>query len=386
MPSSLVYICGNPTYSVDSPSGYSTRMRELCKGFEAVGYQTAIHLPGRAVQMVTRATSKHRSILKSFVPRGLWEVLRDFSRIRSDERFDQELPKRIGDCPDIIYECLDYSGSVAYHLREACPAKYILEIHGPLEEDARLTAGARPLQFLFSKRVRRALPHADYIVVISTMVRDWLLTEGVAADRIIVLPNGANLEEFDPARFPSRPTSPSKLVIGFVGSDLVWHRLDALIEAFSLVPANIPAHLQIVGIASANENLRRMVSERRIESRVSFLGSVAHDQIPAAIAAFDICVMPGSNRYGSPIKIFEYGAMGKAIIAPDEVPVREVMVDGEDGLLIPSGDVQKIKDAIVRLATDHELRERMARTFQEKVRSQYGWVHIAKAISDRIRA
>ena len=381
----LAYICGNPTYTVDSPSGYATRMRELCRGFESLGFETSIHLPAGAAERIARAASGKRALLKRIVPRRLWETLKDVYRLRVDCRFDRELPSRLSRPPDVIYECLEFPGSVTRHLRRSCRGTYVLEIHGPLEEDAELTAGPQPLRSVFARRVRAALEKADLFVVVSGVVRDWLTEESVPRDRVVVVPNGADLVLFDPERFVKQPRR-DVTVIGFVGSDLAWHRLDALIRAFALLPAEPPVRLQIVGMASENAVLRRLAAESGAGDRIFFLGPIAPARIPDAIAGFDICVMPGSNRYGSPIKIFEYGAMGKAIVAPDVAPVREVLTDGYEGILIPSGDIEAIRGALLRLVGNPELRRKLGQSFQARVRSRYGWTHVARSIADRILA
>jgi glycosyltransferase involved in cell wall biosynthesis len=380
----LAYVCGNPTYSIDSPSGYGTRMREICRGFERIGWTTSIHLPAGAERRIAAASTPRRKIFKSVVPRFAWETMRDVARLNSDLRFARALPTEFGSKPDVIYECLEFPGSISGRLKKFSRARHILEVHCPLEEEARIFMGQRPLQFLFSHRAREAIRSADGAIVISSVVKDWMISEGAKEERILVLPNGADLEKFDPKKFSSaRASAP---VIGYIGSDLSWHRLDALIDAFAALPREFNAQLEIVGIASENRNLKNRVATHNLEDRIVFVGSLPHEKIPERISSFDICVMAGSNRYGSPIKIFEYGAMGKAIVAPDEIPVREVMSDGVDGLLIPSGDVTSIRDALLRLLSDASLRHRLALSFQKKVRTQYGWNHIAERIATFVMA
>jgi glycosyltransferase involved in cell wall biosynthesis len=359
-------------------------MRELCKGFEEIGWSTAIALPGGAVERIARAGSPGRKRLKSVVPATLWEALRDLDRLRSDAQFDRDLDLQFGSAaPDVLYECLDYSGSATEITRRAFRGKYVVEIHAPLEEDTRLTAGARPLRALFSRRVRRALRQADHIVTVSGVVREWMMSEGISAEKIQVLPNGVDLRLFDPARFPEKPRG--EIVVGFVGSDLVWHRLDALIDAFGGLPNEPKSRLKIVGVAASNEKLRDRVRDLGVDGDIEFLGSVPYERIPEVVASFDIAVMPGSNRYGSPIKLFEYGAMAKAVIAPDVAPVREVFENDSDVFLVPSGDVGKIRQAMERLIGDSGLRERLGNAMRKKVAERYSWSAIATAIAERVR-
>jgi glycosyltransferase involved in cell wall biosynthesis len=95
----------------------------------------------------------------------------------------------------------------------------------------------------------------------------------------------------------------------------------------------------------------------------------------------DVCVLPSSNWYMSPIKLFEYGAMGRPIIAPRTPAVQEVMRHGEDGWLIEPGCPGDLARSIRYLADHPDTRERLASTFQERVREQYTWQQVAGRVS-----
>lgn len=94
--------------------------------------------------------------------------------------------------------------------------------------------------------------------------------------------------------------------------------------------------------------------------------------------------MARSNWYGSPIKIFEYGALGKAIIAPDNIPVNDVMIHNEDGLLI-SNDLFKLSYALLTLLNDKEKREILGKTFQKKVLNEHTWINNARVILNSVK-
>lgn len=93
----------------------------------------------------------------------------------------------------------------------------------------------------------------------------------------------------------------------------------------------------------------------------------------------DITVLPNSHWYGSPIKLFEYGAMGKAIIAPDNVPVKDVLIPGDDGLLVKP-TVDSLFPAMKHLVESPDQRVRMAEGFQKKVLTRHIWSAMAKKI------
>jgi glycosyltransferase involved in cell wall biosynthesis len=99
---------------------------------------------------------------------------------------------------------------------------------------------------------------------------------------------------------------------------------------------------------------------------VDLTGPVPRRDVPAYIDAMDICVLPDSNLYGSPMVLFEFMASGKAVIAPDLPPIRDVVTNGENGLIIRPGDAQALADALRTLLRDSALRSRLganARTY-----------------------
>ena len=127
------------------------------------------------------------------------------------------------------------------------------------------------------------------------------------------------------------------------------------------------------------EDLKKLTGELGISESVVFTGNVKHEDVFTYISLMDVTVLPRTSWYMSPIKIFEYGAMGKAIVAPDNAPVKDVMVHEKDGVLIEP-NAEAIGQAILRLYKDGDLRKRVATQFQQKVCSTYTWENTARRI------
>jgi len=175
-------------------------------------------------------------------------------------------------------------------------------------------------------------------------------------------------------------------VIGYVGAFADWHGLSALVSAAGEVvhEVGLDVHLLLVGDSPSWLRLRDLARQAGLDGRIAMPGSVAHDQVPHHLAAMDLCVLPQANWYMSPIKLFEYGAMGKAVIAPRTPGVQELMVDGEDGLLVTPGSADEIARAIVRLARCTDERAGMAATFQQRVRQRHTWMMVAGRVSQLV--
>ena len=137
--------------------------------------------------------------------------------------------------------------------------------------------------------------------------------------------------------------------------------------------------LLIVGSGEALDDLKNLAQKLKIENQVVFAGSVPHHEVFNYIDLMDITVMAKSNWYGSPVKIFEYGAMGKAIIAPDVIPVRDVMIDAIDGILVQPEQVA-LTNALEKLFIDEKLRKNIADNFKQKVLANHTWEKMAEKL------
>jgi glycosyltransferase involved in cell wall biosynthesis len=171
-----------------------------------------------------------------------------------------------------------------------------------------------------------------------------------------------------------------KRIIGFVGSIFPYHGVDILIEAFSKIADEFPdTLLLIVGDGEILNDLKKSAIDLNIEKKVLFTGSRPHHEVFTWIDIMDICVMAKSNWYGSPVKIFEYGAMGKGIIAPNTIPVKDVMQDKVDGILIDP-KIDELQNALKLFLSDHNLKTHLANQFKKKVLSNFTWKKVSEKI------
>lgn len=383
----IAYICGAPSYHLKAASGYATHIRELTKAFEGLGHQVDVLMPSTLSPKKQVSMGMRHHPLKKWIPSLIWEVLKDIQRLKQDRKFASQLQEHLAaNSYDVLYERMDISGSILARLKGISVGSYVLEIHAPLQLESTYFDRARPLQKCFWNWIQKGLQGARGVVVVSGVVKSWVEENGMPAENVLVVPNAVNLETFtaDAAKKNS-PYVKTKgtLAIGFVGSALRWFGLDMLVRVFSELVSQYSCELVIVGPSNENQELSKLVMDLKIERSVKFLGSISYDFVPSVIHQFDICVMPSSNPYGSPIKIFEYGAMGKPVIAPDLAPIREVVEHGVSAFLIPNKDPIKLKEALQSLLENPKLRNSLGCALQDKVRSQYGWQHAASRIANR---
>jgi glycosyltransferase involved in cell wall biosynthesis len=177
------------------------------------------------------------------------------------------------------------------------------------------------------------------------------------------------------------------VVIGYSGSFIVWHRPQRLIEAWQrLRAAGHPVALLLIG--RHDEAVARRLAELPAHERrwVVWTGHLPHDAIPQHLAAMDIAVLPHTQPYCSPLKLFEYMAMGKAVVAPDTAGVREVLTAEREGLLFDPDDDSTFFAALERLVRDAPLRHRLGDAARARVEREFTWQHNAERVWATVHA
>jgi glycosyltransferase involved in cell wall biosynthesis len=226
---------------------------------------------------------------------------------------------------------------------------------------------------------------ADHILCVSGVLADAARQRGAGNERIHVLPNA-----IDPNRFRSLGRERAlrsglgvedAIVIGHVGLFYRWDRLDTLIEVVNSLRDRHPEiKVLLVGDGPEMENLRQTAFRLGMEREVICSGPVPRDDVPAYIGAMDICVLPDSNAFGSPIALFEFMAMGKPCVVPDLGPMRDVIEDGATGIIFPHGNHQALGAALLRLVEDPELRNQIGARAKQSVFERHTWAANARFV------
>lgn len=241
----------------------------------------------------------------------------------------------------------------------------------------------KPLACLIDKYLFR---EADGIVVVSSYLREHLKkVYAVPEEKIIVLPNAADPQRFSPAiesgAIRRQLGLENKLVFGFVGGFYPWHGLDLFCSAItSIAGSRSDITVLLIGDGPQRPIIKNLVLKQGLGDRIIFHDKVAHHDLPKYLAAFDVAVMPDSNEYGSPMKIFEYMAMGIPVVAPELEPIMDAIKDGVEGLLFKPKDSQSMAEALKQLAENEPLRRAMGRAGRERILSRHNWIANARAI------
>ena len=205
----------------------------------------------------------------------------------------------------------------------------------------------------------------DRIVTISPRQRfDIVERFGVAPDwKVVTIPLGLDLQALVqlPATAPDLRQElgiePDAVVVGYVGRLVPIKDLETLVRAFALALLTIPdLYLVVAGDGQGRSRLETLSAGLEIRGRVRFLGWT--DRLTRLYATMDLCALSSVNE-GTPVALIEAMAARKAVVATSVGGVPDLVESGVTGLLVPSSDVGRLADAIIRLARAPELRGRM---------------------------
>lgn len=230
---------------------------------------------------------------------------------------------------------------------------------------------------------------ASFIVVVSNPLKQQLMEAGVSEDRILVNPNAVDPEWFHPdcgGRDLRLQLGflPEDIVVGFVGTFSYWHGIGVLEQAIRSVMEKSDAactrlKFLLVGDGLLAAQLRNGLDSYVRQGRVVFTGAVPHKLVRCYLDAADILVSPhvpmpdGNPFFGSPTKLFEYMAMGKAITASALDQIADVLEHDKTALLVKPGDSKELAEAIQRMVADTKLRSELGRNARETVLARHTW-------------
>jgi glycosyltransferase involved in cell wall biosynthesis len=155
--------------------------------------------------------------------------------------------------------------------------------------------------------------------------------------------------------------------------------MDRVIRWMASPAAPAQARLLIVGDGPVRAELEQLAAGLKLGERVRFTGVVHRDRVPGLVAAFDVALQPAVVAYASPLKLIEYLALGKAIVAPNQPNIAELLIDDGNALLFDADDAAGLESSLARLAHEPALRQRLGASARDTIaRMQLTWMGNAR--------
>ena len=242
---------------------------------------------------------------------------------------------------------------------------------------AKLAALTRREEFVYR--------HANGLLALTQLLMDDIRTTYAVTTPAVVVPDGVDLELARQALSSASSFDEKNNKVLYLGSLHPWKGVETLVQAAVDLPQ---AKIQIAGGTSARiAELHNLANALDVADRIEFLGPVAPAERFHIIGAARVCVLPLTatsiaTRYTSPLKLFEYMAMGRAIVAADTPAIREVLTNERDALLVLPEDSCALASAIARLLAEPDMAQQLGAEAQRHVAERYSWEARAGMILD----
>ncbi len=369
----IAYVCADRGVPVFGVKGASVHVQEVLRGFLDRGAEVELFAcrPGGEPPPDLARVALHRLP----APAGESQEEKERMSLAANGAL-RALLRRAGRF-DLVYErhALWSHAAMEHAREEGVPG--LLEVNAPLLEEQR-TWRELVLESEAQRSLDRAFAAATALLAVSEEVAAHLSGHDAARGRVHVVPNGVDPRRFAPPR-ENEPRTQRPFTAGYVGTLRPWHGVEDLVAAFAALRRSIPgagARLVIVGDGPLRPAVEAAVKEHSLRGCVEMCGAVAPAQVPGLLEAMDVAVAPYppvEPFYFCPLKIFEYMAAGKAIIAADIGGLGRLVVHGTTGLLYPPGDRAALARAMARCAGDPPLRARLGEAARRVAIRDHTW-------------
>jgi len=317
--------------------------------------------------------------------------------------------------PDFVYERVVIGNWLAARTAARLSVPYVVEYNGSELWTRRTWGKQAPFRHerLFHEVEERQLRSADLVVVVSDGLRDELLGRGVDPARILVNPNGVDVQEFDPARLEAARRDlrarlgfgQDDIVLGFIGTFGAWHGIQTLVHCLrEFVDLDPRIRVLLIGDGNLSDDVRKTVTAERLEGRVVMTGIVPQAEAASYLSSCDVFLSPHQTPpedqrafFGSPTKLFEYMAMGRPAIAsalgqitqvvtpalhPAEIATADASSCEAVGVLVRPGEKNDLIQAVNELRQRPDLSRKIGANARRRAVEEHTWDrHIARILA-----
>ena len=392
-------------HSIPLQSGYTFRSRAIFKEQQALGWETLQltgpkHNQGKSVPDVEQVDGlsfyrcqQSRGLLARLPVLGQWSVIRAMTRrlleVARDER------------PDIIHaHSPALNGVAAIRAGNKLGLPVVYEVRG-FWEDAAVSHGTSSeggLRYRLTRAMETwVLKRADAVTCICEGIRRDLVSRGVPAEKITIVPNAVDASRFQPggvrdSEIERELNLVGKRVLAFIGSFYAYEGLDILVAAMPKLLSVCPDfRLLLVGGGQVEDEIRQQVKRLGLQDSVIMTGRVPYETVESYYSVTDVLVYPRKSMrltdLVTPLKPLEAMAQKNLFVASDVGGHRELVLDGVNGMLFRADDVEDLVRTLLSLFDDQDTWPAIRDAGRDFVENERNWTNSVaelKAVYNRL--
>lgn len=379
----IVYICADPGIPVFGSKGGSIHVQEVLHTLLRKGHQTTLIYARAGGEKPERLAGLSCIQLPELPGQDDIRFSESASILQGALKSAIEMLQPI----DIVYERYSLWSYGAIEAAHLLGIKSCLEVNAHLiYEQGKYRKLTHPE--LAHQCFNKVFSNADTIYAVSNGVKSQLVSAGIHSDHVHVVHNGVDTERFKPVAksvgFGNTVITDPALTIGFCGSLKPWHGVDGLIDAFAMHHLSYKhSKLVIIGDGPERVNIEQRIQMHHLSNSVEMIGSVIPEKVPQAIGRVNVAVAPYpnlDNMYFSPLKIFEYLALGICTVAPRIGDIPNIIEHDVSGILYEAGDVSELATVLDQLVVDGNRVRRIANAGRDLAVQRYTWDRVVDKV------
>lgn len=385
-------------HSIPLHSGYTFRTLSILKEQRALGWET-FHLTGskqincNTFQEDVEGWHFYRTLAGSSLLSKL-PVLNQAAVVKSLTHRLSEVAKIVK--PDILHAhspVLNALPALCVGRRLGIPVVYEVRAFW---EDAAVDHGTSRewgIRYRLTRGLESyALKRADAITTICEGLRGDILGRGIPPEKVTVIPNAVNIENFSANESPDLQLAKDlgldgKLLLGFIGSFYAYEGLNILLRALpEMLSSNPDIRILLVGGGPQEQELKVLATQLGLEDKVTFVGRVPHDQVQRYYNLINMLVYPRLQMrltdLVTPLKPLEAMAQGRLVVASDVGGHLELIQDGKTGVLFQAGIPHALAVKVLNLLARPDLWPDLRAAARSFVETQRNWLDSAARYKD----
>lgn len=366
-------------HRIASKDGQYVHLEEVTNALKELGHVVILVGPGIVENSGFGSDGGIVPFLKKHIPKFIYELLEFFYSFYDFFKLLRAIKKHQPDC---IYERYNLFFVSGIWVKKLTKLPLLLEVNSPLFME-REKFGGIALHRLAMWSEKYVWCNADYTLPVSQVMAAIIQRE-TGKHNQVVIHNGIKPDNFkepeNTADFKQQLGFGGKFVLGFTGFVREWHRIEQVLD---IIKENQDKNLVLllVGDGPARITLENYAKELGIADCLIITGIISRNKMSEYVALFDVALQSAVTSYASPLKMFEYLAMGKLIVAPDEDNIKEILTHEQNGLLFDRNKPDAFKQMVVK-AIELENKVVICQNAKDTiVQKKFTWIDNAKRVT-----